>query len=144
MTIRNGIKTDLDKIYHIEKLLFQESSWSKNMLRKELQFKNDRQSWIIETDQKLIGYLMLRFGTNEIDLINIAILPQYQKRGIGTSLLNHFLNQIPPKTSVFLEVERGNFPAINLYLKSGFKKIGIRQNYYQNGSDALVMQLTTK
>ena len=37
----------------MEKLLFIESSWSKSMLRKELQLKNDRQSWIIEKDQEL-------------------------------------------------------------------------------------------
>ncbi|MBL52175.1 MAG: ribosomal-protein-alanine N-acetyltransferase [Candidatus Marinimicrobia bacterium] len=144
MIIRQGIKTDLEKIYQIEKLVFPKSYWSKSMLSQELQFSNDRLSWVVEKCQELIGYCMLRFGFDEIQLINMAILPQYQKRGVGTSLLNHFLNQIPPKTSVSLEVERGNFPAINLYLKTGFEEIGIRKNYYQNGSDAMVMQLTTK
>ena len=54
-------------------------------------------------------------------------------------MLDHFLDQIPAKSSVFLEVKRGNFPAINLYLGAGFEDVAIRDAYYRDGSDAIVM-----
>ena len=63
---------------------------------------------------------MIRFGTNQIHLINIAIIPKYQKQEMGTMLLNHFLNLIPPKTSVFLEVERSNFSPHQFLFKIRF------------------------
>ena len=56
-------------------------------------------------------------------------------------MLDHFLDQIPAKSSVFLEVKRGNFPAINLYLGAGFEDASIREAYYRDGSDAIVMYL---
>ena len=40
---------------------------------------------------------------------------------------------------VFLEVKRSNFPAINLYLHFGFEEIDIREEYYSDGEDAVIM-----
>ena len=41
--------------------------------------------------------------------------------------------------NVYLEVKRTNFPAINLYHDFGFEEIDIREKYYYDGEDALVM-----
>ena len=43
------------------------------------------------------------------------------------------------EADVFLEVKRTNFPAINLYLSFGFEEIDIRQGYYTDGQDAVIM-----
>mgnify|MGYP000695817638 CR=1 FL=1 len=47
----------------------------------------------------------------------------------------------PENSSVFLEVERGNFPAINLYLDAGFEEVAIREKYYTDDEDAIIMCL---
>ena len=43
--------------------------------------------------------------------------------------------------SITLEVNDKNLPAINLYLKSGFKKVGLRKNYYGLDENAIIMTL---
>jgi len=141
MNIRRGEPPDLEQIYTIEKRAFPATPWTRDMLHQELFQQNDRRTWVMDLEGEIIGYCMLRFGPEEIHLINMAVDPTHQKQGIGSKLLEHILNKIPPKTSVFLEVERGNFPAINLYIKSGFEEIGIRENYYHTGGDAIVMRL---
>ena len=42
-------------------------------------------------------------------------------------------------TQIFLEVRVSNESAKALYLKLGFKPVGIRKNYYENSEDAIVM-----
>ena len=84
---------------------------------------------------------MLRYGPNEVHLLNMAVDPHLQKMGIGENLLNHFIENIPKDSSTYLEVKRGNFPGIKLYLNAGFKDIAIREDYYPDGEDAIVMCL---
>ena len=103
--------------------------------------KSDRKTWVIESKKELIGYCMIQFGPEEVHLINMAVEPSFQKMGLGRKLLHHFLDTNAPNTSIFLEVKRGNFPAINLYLNAGFEEITIRQKYYTEGEDAIIMCL---
>ena len=141
MIIRASEKGDLAKILQIENNAFPNSAWTRAMISNELILKVDRKTWVIDSDKELVGYCMLRYGLNEVHLINMAVDPSLQKMGIGKRLLIHFLENIPKDSSTYLEVKRGNFPAIKLYLNAGFKDIAIREDYYPDGEDAIVMCL---
>jgi len=141
MIIRASEERDLARILQIEKSAFPNSAWTRAMIANELTLKLDRKTWVIDSDKELVGYCMLRYGPNEIHLVNMAVDPPLQKMGIGKNLLNHFLDNIPKYSSTYLEVKRGNFPAIKLYLNAGFKDIAIREDYYPDGEDAIVMCL---
>jgi len=141
MIIRASEERDLARILQIEKSAFPNSAWTRAMIANELTLKLDRKTWVIDSDKELVGYCMLRYGPNEIHLVNMAVDPPLQKMGIGKNLLNHFLDNIPKYSSTYLEVKRGNFPAIKLYLNAGFKDIAIREGYYPDGEDAIVMYL---
>ena len=41
---------------------------------------------------------------------------------------------------ITLEVKESNTPAIKLYMKNGFIPVGVKPNYYHDGSDAIYMQ----
>ena len=141
MIIRASEERDLARILQIEKSVFPNSAWTRAMISNELTLKVDRKTWVIDSDKELVGYCMLRYGPNEVRLINMAVDPSLQKMGIGKKLLIHFLDNIPKYSSAYLEVKRGNFPAIKLYLNAGFKDIAIREDYYLDGEDAIVMCL---
>ena len=141
MNIRASEETDLVRILEIEKSAFPNSAWTRRMIANELSLKQDRKTWVIHSNNELVGYCMLRYGPNEVHLVNMAVDPSLQKIGIGKKLLNHFLDNIPKDSSAYLEVKRGNFPAIKLYLNAGFKDIAIREDYYPDGEDAIVMCL---
>ena len=141
MNVRVSEETDLVRISEIEKSAFLSSAWTKTMIFDEIKLNIDRKTWVIDLDKKLVGYRMLRYGPNEVHLVNMAVDPSLQKIGIGKKLLNHFLDNIPKDSSAYLEVKRSNFPAIKLYLNAGFKDIAIREDYYPDGEDAIVMWL---
>tara|TARA_B100000809_G_C15128468_1_gene527315 strand:+ start:2551 stop:2982 length:432 start_codon:yes stop_codon:yes gene_type:complete len=141
MIIRIGNAIDLEPILSIEKRAFPELPWSREMINQELQENPDRNTWVTETHGNVIGYCMVRYGSGESHLINMAVDPSYQKMGLGRKLLHHFLDQSPHNSSVLLEVKRGNFPAINLYLDAGFEEMAIHEKYYTDGEDAIIMCL---
>ena len=141
MNIRASEETDLVRILEIEESAFPNSAWTRGMITNELTVKLDRKTWVIDSDKELVGYCMLRYRPNEIHLVNMAVDPPLQQKGIGKNLLNHFVDNIPKDSSAYLEVKRGNFPAIKLYLNAGFKDIAIREDYYPDGEDAIVMYL---
>ena len=141
MIIRASEERDLARIFQIEKSVFPNSAWTRAIISNELTLKVDRKTWVIDSDKELVGYCMLRYGPNKVHLINMAVDPPLQNMGIGKNLLNHLLDNIPKNSSAYLEVKRGNFPAIRLYLNAGFKDIAIREDYYSDGEDAIVMCL---
>ena len=64
----------------------------------------------------------------------------HQHQGYGEKLLYHVMDKLDEYSSIFLEVRKSNFPAINLYLKFGFSELGIREKYYNDGEDAIIMK----
>ena len=139
--IRTGTSSDNEAIQAIEQSVFKEDPWSLEMISQEIAKDPSRITWIMELGELMIGYCMVRSGPGEVHLINMAVEPSFHCMGLGKRLLDHFLDQVPAKSSVFLEVKRGNFPAINLYLGAGFEDVSIREAYYRDGSDAIVMFL---
>ena len=137
--IRIGAPSDNEGIHAIEQSVFKEDPWSMEMISQEIAEDPSRITWIMEFGELIIGYCMVRFGPAEVHFINMAVVTSFHRLGLGKKMLDHFLDQIPAKSSVFLEVKRGNFPAINLYLGAGFEEVAIREAYYRDGSDAIVM-----
>ena len=72
---------------------------------------------------------------------------KFRKRGFGTYLMNHLIEQCKKLNikKIFLEVSHTNFIAEKFYSRFDFYTVGIRKNYYKDGSDALLKEkkLTT-
>ena len=81
-------------------------------------------------------------------MLNIAITPSNQGRGLGRQLLQKVIlqNKILGVKSLSLEVRVSNNSAISLYESEGFLKDAIRPNYYSGAvrEDAMLMSLLIK
>ncbi|WP_303962954.1 ribosomal protein S18-alanine N-acetyltransferase [Succinatimonas hippei] len=77
-------------------------------------------------DKKLVGFAVMQTVFDESELLTIGIMPEFQGRGLGKSLLSASLSEVKKRGAkkCFLEVRVSNLPAL------GFKKTGIRKNYY--------------
>jgi ribosomal-protein-alanine N-acetyltransferase len=97
---------------------------------------------IAEANGVVVGYCCYSFLYNEAEILRIAITPHCRGKGYGLNIMEYILKLLCNSgiDSVFLEVRVCNFAAINLYEKSGFKKISVRKNYYSNGDDAVIYQ----
>lgn len=92
------------------------------------------------------GFAISRLAGPEAELLSIAVDPRRQGQGIGRQLLAVHFSRLSANGAqeVFLEVEQGNDPAIQLYRRFGFVQVGERAGYYpkKDGSraTALVMR----
>ena len=77
-----------------------------------------------------IGRLYIDRRADEIRIIDIALLPEYRQKGIGSYLLKNVLSEAQQAGKpVRIHVERFN-PALHLYHRLGFKNIGDTGVYY--------------
>ena len=87
--------------------------------------------------------MVVAHGGGDAELLNIAVAPSYQRKGIGSCLLQYAVNYVKDHADMmFLEVRVSNRKAIELYAREGFFEVGQRKNYYPtvNGhEDALLM-----
>lgn len=84
-----------------------------------------------EEDGTIAGFSLSRTVAGESELLLLAVLPKRHREGIGSRLLDDFLEQaeINGLRRVHLEVRDGN-PAIAMYRSAGFAPVGRRRNYY--------------
>jgi ribosomal-protein-alanine N-acetyltransferase len=136
--IRKAQISDLDEILKIEKENF-ETPWSLESFLNELSASYST-CYIYEENFKVIGYIVLHIILNEIQIANISVDKNFQGKRVGFKLLD-FVLKTYRGFIFFLEVRVDNFRAIKLYEKFGFKKIGLRKDYYGKGKDAILMKL---
>lgn len=90
-----------------------------------------------ESEDVLIGYAGVRITAEEAYISNIAVKNEYKRRGAGYALIAAAARQVKKDgcTRMLLEVRASNAPAMSLYEKFGFKKLGIRKRMYDNPSE---------
>lgn len=133
---------DIPELIALEKLCFDES-WTKESYENEL--KNTRAGCylVCRHGERFVGYVGAWLILDEAHITTVAVEPELRGAGIGKFLVWHIFQKALKKKCRWatLEVSVKNKPARNLYEQFGFKKIGVRRNYYANGEDAVVMWL---
>lgn len=130
--------------------------WKPETLRNELINENSR--YIISKNDKdeILGFAGIWKSVDDVHITNVVVKKDIRHQGIGSLLLeklieivkNYNLNAddywspIHNKiNSITLEVNCKNTPAIELYSKYGFEKVGTRKKYYKGIEDAFIMTL---
>ncbi len=93
-------------------------------------------------DGPVVAYGGLLITVDEGQVTNIAVHPDYRRRGYGTAILRALLRHAKDAKleSVSLEVRPSNTPAVDMYRAAGFCEVGRRKNFYTKPTeDALVM-----
>lgn len=98
---------------------------------------------LVADDGAVCGYLIGRALAGEAEILQLAVRPCRQRRGIGSKLLGEGLRSLAQQRvqTCFLEVRRKNTGALLLYRQAGFRRIGMREKYYRHPvDDAVIMQ----
>lgn len=135
-------ESDLKDVLAIETLSFN-SPWTLDNFRGELLRNPWSVNQVIEIDGRIVAYLTAWFVEGDVAINNIAIHPDFRRRGIALALVQWLLRDAEKKECerVTLEVRPTNCAAWGLYSALGFVEVGRRPNYYQQeGEDAIVME----
>ena len=131
---------DIVQVAAIEKEIFS-VPWSANSFIEASQNENNIYLVCAQNDE-VTGYCGLWTVLGEGDVTNVAVSKNHRGKGYGRALLKELENRglVKDVRKYFLEVRQSNIIAFNLYLSLGYKKIGIRKNFYERPSeDAVIM-----
>jgi [ribosomal protein S18]-alanine N-acetyltransferase len=134
---------DLDDLSAIEaiELRAYPTPWSRSMFASELAKPTSICLGAFEGDQ-LVGYVINSRYVDAWHVMNVAVDPERERRGIATALIRRLfeLTEGDERRGYTLEVRVSNEGAIRLYRGLGFEPRGVRRGYYtDNREDALIM-----
>lgn len=132
----------IPQMVELEKICFS-MPWTADMIRSEL--NNPSCLYLAAVDgDTLVGYIGVQTVLDEGYINNVAVRPEYRRRGIAAALISLLADQAQAIGLAFmtLEVRESNAPAIALYEKLGFTTVGRRKNYYEKPrEDAILMTI---
>lgn len=101
-------------------------------------------AWTCRVEGELIGYAVMMLVLDEAHLLNLTVVPEWQRAGYGILTMHHLFAVARGHGAkrMFLEVRPSNTSGQGLYRKLGFETIGRRRGYYPAGAgreDAVVM-----
>ena len=137
-------------IAQLEGELFGRGAWNANMVREELDAP--ARTYLLdvlgEAEQAVVrGYAGLWYDGEDAELMTIGVGKAYQRQGIAAALLQALVDEAKRQgaSRMLLEVRVDNDPALALYQRFGFERMGLRKRYYQpEGIDAYTMSLDLK
>ncbi|GII66416.1 ribosomal-protein-alanine acetyltransferase [Sphaerisporangium krabiense] len=141
-TLRQMTEADLPAVLSIERATFPLDAWSEGMLRGELADQPRTRHYIVAVAEgEIVGYAGLAAAGDQADVQTIAVRTASQRAGIGSAMLSELLAEAVRRgaTAVFLEVRADNPPAQAMYERFGFERVGLRRDYYDDGTDAIMM-----
>ena len=140
MNITEMQEKHLPALAELEKQCFH-APWSEKMLREEL---GGGIFLVAEQDGEVQGYVGCQTVLDEGYITNVAVSPDFRRRGAARLLIAELLARAKEKGLAFVTLEgrESNAPAIALYAGAGFAPVGTRKNFYSNPAEnALLMTI---
>ena len=145
LSIKHINEKDIDLCFELDSSTI--SLWSKKQWATEFR-KEGIKVFGILISNLIIGICVFHVVLDEAQINFFVVNQKYRKKGFGSYLMNYLIRKCEKLniSKLFLEVSHTNVTAEKFYSRFDFSTVGIRRNYYKDGSDALLKEkkLTTK
>ena len=145
ISIKQINEKDIDLCYKLDSKTI--SLWSKKQWAKEFK-KEDTKIFGLLITNLVIGICVFQVVLDEAQINYFVVNKKFREKGFGSFLMRYLIKRCKEQNinKLFLEVSHSNYEAERFYTRFNFSTVGIRKNYYKDGSDALLKEknLTTK
>ena len=145
ISIKQINENDIDLCYELD--LNTISLWTKKQWASEFK-KEGTKIFGLLLENLVIGICVFQVVIDEVQINYFVVNQNFRKRGFGSYLMSYLIKRCKKLNinKLLLEVSQSNITAENFYNRFDFSTVGIRKNYYKDGSHALLKEkkLTTK
>ena len=145
ISIKQINEKDIDLCHELDSNTI--SLWSKKQWAKEFK-KKDTKIFGLFNKNLVIGVCVFQIVLDEAQISYFAINQRFRKRGFGSYFMRSLIKTCEKLNlkKLILEVSQRNINAERFYSRFNFSTVGIRKNYYKDGSNALLKEkkITTK
>ena len=145
ISIKKIYEKDIDLCYELDSNTI--SLWSKKQWANELKNEGTKIFGLLITNL-VIGICVIQVVLDEAQINYFVVTKKFRKKGFGSYLMSYLIEKCEKLKlkKILLEVSQDNATAERFYSRFDFYTVGIRKNYYKDGSNALLKEkkLTTK
>ena len=134
---------DIDLCYELDSNTI--SLWSKKQWAKEFNKEGINVFGLLGSNL-IIGLCVFHVVVDEAQINYFVVNQKFRKKGYGSLLMNHIIKKCEKLNinKLLLEVSQKNVIAEKFYFRFNFFTVGVRRNYYKDGSDALLKEKKLK
>ena len=145
ISIKQIEEKDIDLCFELDSSTI--SLWSKKQWANEFK-KEGTKIFALTITNLVIGICVFQIVIDEAQINYFVIDQKFRKKGFGSYLMSYLIKKCESLNlkKLLLEVSQRNVTAERFYSRFNFNTVGIRKNYYKDGSHALLKEkkLTTK
>jgi len=145
ISIKQINKKDIDLCYELDSNTI--SLWSKKQWANEFNKEGTKIFGLLITNL-IIGICVFQVVLDEAQINYFVVNKKFREKGFGSYLMSYLIEKCEKLNlkKIFLEVSQDNVTAERFYSRFDFSTVGMRKNYYKDGSHALLKEkkLTTK
>lgn len=140
--IRWMIRRDMPEVLEIEGRAF-EFPWSEEDFLGVLR-NNKNIGQVAEVGQVVAGYMIYKLEKNKLELLNLAVHPDFRREGIGAAMVRKLTTKLSShrRNRLVVHVCERNLDAQLFFRKQEFSAVRVERDYFQDGEyreDAYVM-----
>lgn len=144
MRLRPALQSDIPQMKSLAEQSPSAAHWAFSDYDRIFAIQPKRPALVAEKSaQEIVGFIVgISLSAEDgWEIENIVVASAHQRLGVGSKLVGKLISLAKQEKTrrIFLEVRESNAPAIALYGKFGFAKIGIRKNYYSNPTENAVI-----
>ena len=139
ISIKQINENDIDSCFELDSNTI--SLWSKKQWTNEFK-KEGTKIFVLLISNLIIGICVFQVVLDEAQINYFVIHQKFRNRGFGTHLMSFLIKQCEKLNlrKLLLEVSQSNITAERFYSNFAFSTVGIRKNYYKDGSDAVLKE----
>jgi len=143
LNIRWAIRKDMEAVMQIENDCFpipwSDADFHRALCRREII------GLVAEIEECVVGFVIYEFRADRLIVLNFAVRPDCQRRGIGTALVNKLKSKLRPerRKRITLHARESNIIAQKFFSSQGFRALGVKRDLYQcteTNEDAYLFQ----